>query len=73
MSKGKKSVTKIDDLTFEQSIARLEEIVGIMGSNQGNLEEMVALYEEGMKLKELCSKKLDDAKMKIDVLMDKEG
>ncbi len=70
MSKAKNNIEKLD---FETALAKLEEIVEKLGSGKVNLEEMVDLYEQGISLKEHCSKKLTDAKMKVDVLIKKES
>jgi exodeoxyribonuclease VII small subunit len=63
----------IEKLDFETSLSKLEEIVEKLGNGKVNLEEMVDLYEQGISLKEHCSKKLTDAKMKVDVLIKKES
>ncbi len=63
----------IEKLDFETSLSKLEEIVEKLGNGKVNLEEMVDLYEQGIALKEHCSKKLTDAKMKVDVLIKKES
>jgi exodeoxyribonuclease VII small subunit len=70
MSKAKNNIEKLD---FETALSKLEEIVEKLGSGKVNLEEMVDLYEQGISLKEHCSKKLADAKMKVDVLIKKES
>ena len=54
-------------------LAKLEEIVETLGSGKVNLEEMVDLYEQGIALKDHCSKKLSDAKMKVEILVKKES
>jgi len=63
----------IEKLDFETALSKLEEIVEKLGNGKVNLEEMVDLYEQGISLKEHCSKKLTDAKMKVDVLIKKES
>jgi exodeoxyribonuclease VII small subunit len=63
----------IEKLDFETALSKLEEIVETLGDGKVNLEEMVDLYEQGIALKEHCSKKLTDAKMKVDVLIKKES
>jgi len=63
----------IEKLDFETALSKLEEIVEKLGNGKVNLEEMVDLYEQGILLKEHCSKKLTDAKMKVDVLIKKES
>ena len=50
---------------FEESMARLEEIVSILGRGESTLDESLALFEEGTKLAAACSKQLDQAEQKI--------
>ena len=55
--------------TFEQSLARLDEIVKILESGEAELEESIKLFEEGTALAHRCSKLLDEAQMKVSLLM----
>lgn len=64
-----KTKTSIEKLDFETALSKLEAIVEKLGSGKVNLEEMVDLYQEGIALKEHCTQKLSDAKMKVEVLM----
>lgn len=57
------------DKTFEQAVARLEEIAGLLESDNVTLEESVTLYSEGMELAKLCTERLTSAKQKITELM----
>lgn len=50
---------------FEESMARLEEIVSTLERGESSLEESLALFEEGTKLAAACSKQLDQAEQKI--------
>lgn len=59
---------KIAKMDFESAVARLEEIVETLSSEKINLDSMVELYEEGVALKDHCSKRLEEAKMKIEVI-----
>ena len=59
---------KDQDISFEQALARIEEIVKSLESGQAPLEEEIGLYEEAVRLTELCSKKLKDAELKIRTL-----
>ncbi len=68
---SKFSIEKVAKMDFESAAARLEEIVEILSSEKINLDSMVDLYEEGMALKEHCSKRLDEAKMKIETIAKK--
>ncbi|MDO4364069.1 MAG: exodeoxyribonuclease VII small subunit [Clostridia bacterium] len=53
------------ELTYEQAISRLEEIVGILEKNEVSLDEALSLFEEGTKLTSFCADKLKNAKAKI--------
>ncbi|MBL0725633.1 MAG: exodeoxyribonuclease VII small subunit [Alphaproteobacteria bacterium] len=53
------------NLTFQQSIDRISEIVTIMEDGKCELENMVDLYKEGTGLVKTCSKKLEKAKITI--------
>ena len=55
-------------LNFEQSMARLEEIVGLLERGEAPLEESLALFEEGTKLMRTCSALLDQAEQKVALL-----
>ncbi len=58
---------------FEDALKRLEKIVSELEGGKLTLEEAVKRYEEGIKLSLLCSKTLEAAKRKVEVLMKKEG
>jgi exodeoxyribonuclease VII small subunit len=62
----KNVVKKINKMSFEDSMARLEEISQILSSQKINLDQMIELYEEGSALKEHCASRLEEAKMKIE-------
>jgi exodeoxyribonuclease VII small subunit len=53
---------------FEDAFLRLENIARQLESGEVSLEESLELYEEGMKLIELCNQKLDAAEKKIQTL-----
>jgi exodeoxyribonuclease VII small subunit len=56
------------ELSFEQAVARLEEIVEAMQSPDLPLDQIIERYEEGMKLMALCGEKLEAAEQKIELL-----
>lgn len=58
------------DLTFEDALARLENIVRELEKGETALDESVKLFEEGIKLSEICSKYLKDAQQKVEILID---
>jgi exodeoxyribonuclease VII small subunit len=54
---------------FEEAFARLEQILERMNSGSISLDESLKLYEEADKLITLCSKRLNDAERKIEMLI----
>ena len=58
--------------TFEQQIARLEEIVSQLEQGDAQLADSMALFEEGTKLVSSCSKELEQAEQKVVKLMKSE-
>ena len=60
---------KIDKTkSFEESLARLEEIVEAMESGETNLDTLVSQFEEGQALIKFCTDKLDEVEKKIEKL-----
>ena len=60
--------------SFESAIDKLEKIVAEMEKGDLPLENALAKFEEGMKLHDFCSKKLDEVEKKITILLkDKNG
>ena len=55
----------INDLTFEQAFAELEESVRTLEHGELPLEESLALYERGQELAAYCAKLLDAAELKV--------
>ena len=53
------------NLTYEQALKKLEDIINKLNEGSIPLDESITLYEEGIKLSEFCMKKLDSAKQKI--------
>jgi exodeoxyribonuclease VII small subunit len=65
---------KINELSFEQALEKLENIVSQLESGQIKLEDAVKVYEEGNQLKKICEEKLKNAQMKVEnLLLDKQG
>lgn len=55
--------------TFEESIARLEQIVRAMERGDVALEESLKLFQEGTELVRSCQKLLDDAQLQVKKIM----
>lgn len=61
-------MTKEKKLKFEEALARLEEIVHRLEEGNLSLDESLNLFEEGTKLSKVCSKKLNEARGRIEIL-----
>lgn len=62
----------IEELTFEESFAELEETVRRLESGGLSLEESLALYERGQALAAHCARQLDQAELKLQQLAPKD-
>lgn len=60
------------ELTFEQAILELEEIIKKLEDGRMPLEEAVNAFERGAELKKFCEDKLKNAQLKIEMLTEKE-
>ena len=54
---------------FENALARLEDIVGELEKGELALEEALKLFEEGVKISQFCTTKLDEAERKVEFLL----
>jgi exodeoxyribonuclease VII small subunit len=61
------------DLKFEDCLARLEQIVGALEAGNLPLEESLKVFEEGISLARHCSRYLDDAERRIEILVKDES
>ena len=55
-------------INFESAMTRLEGIVDSLDKAEGSLEESLELFSEGARLVALCTKELEDARLKIETL-----
>lgn len=55
--------------TFEESLRKLEEITHSLENGDLGLDEAIEKFEEGIALSKNCSKKLQDAEKKINILL----
>lgn len=58
-----------ENKTFEESMARLEQIVRAMERGDVALEESLKLFQEGTELVRSCQKILDDAQLHVKKIM----
>ena len=59
---------QIEEMTFEEAMARLEEIVTLLERGDATLDGMLALYEEGSALMRRCNGLLEKAKRKVEAV-----
>lgn len=57
-------------LKFQEAMNRLDEIVNLLNNNELELEDAMALFEEGLKLSAQCEKQLKKFETKMDQLME---
>lgn len=57
--------TKVDEMSFEQAMAELEQVVGQLERGDVPLEDSIKLYERGAELKKRCETKLKEAEEKV--------
>jgi exodeoxyribonuclease VII small subunit len=55
--------------SFEQSLARLEEIVAEIESEELGLEKQFELFSEGMALARLCDRKLTEVEKSVEIVL----
>ena len=60
-----KARTSKKNLTFEERMARLQEIVEALENGQPSLEEGMALYQEGMECSLQCRRQLEQARQQL--------
>lgn len=61
------------DLTFEQAMTKLEEIVHKLEEEDVPLEKAIDYYQEGMKLSKLCDDILQNAQEKMANIIKEDG
>ncbi|MCG8694206.1 MAG: exodeoxyribonuclease VII small subunit [Minwuiales bacterium] len=69
MSEKPKIPDDIAAMTFEESLAALEQIVGRLESGDVSLEESIDIYTRGTQLKAHCESKLRAAQEKIEKIV----
>ena len=61
----KENQTPLDQLTYEQALAELEEIVATLEAEERPLDTALALFERGQALARYCAGLLDQAELKV--------
>jgi exodeoxyribonuclease VII small subunit len=55
----------VSEMSFEQAMKELEQVVGRLERGDVALEDSIALYERGSMLKKRCEEKLKEAEEKV--------
>lgn len=64
-SSSKRTEKAVDELTYEEALAELEQIVAVLESEQNQLEEAIKLFERGQSLAARCGVLLEAAELKV--------
>lgn len=62
----KPKTASIKDMSFEEALAELEEIVHALEEGGGTLDQAIAAYARGAELKKHCEAKLNEARAKVE-------
>ncbi len=62
---------KIEYVSFEDSLKRIEEIASMLEDGNLPLQERVEKFQEGIKLLRQCEKELKDVELSIQKVIDK--
>ncbi len=54
---------------FEQSLKKLEDAVNRLESGELTLDDSLKIFEEGVKHAAICSRKLNDAQKRVELLL----
>ncbi|MGP0628883.1 exodeoxyribonuclease VII small subunit [Nitrospina sp. 32_T5] len=56
------------EMKFEKALQRLEQIVAELEKGELDIDKSLQIFEEGIKMSRICSKKLQEAEQKIEKL-----
>lgn len=57
-----------NNIDFESALSKLENIVKTLENGNVGLNDSIKLYEEGIGLTDLCTRMLEDAKQRVEVI-----
>lgn len=61
------------EISFEEAMAQLETIVEQLEDGDVPLEKAIDLFQQGMKLSQMCSQKLEQVEQKIEMIVEEGG
>ena len=62
---SKKTEKPVEELSYEEALVELEEIVSVLEGEQNQLEEAIKLFERGQALASRCGVLLEAAELKV--------
>jgi exodeoxyribonuclease VII small subunit len=62
---SKKTEKNVEDLSYEEALAELEQVVSALENEQSQLEEAIRLFERGQALAARCGVLLEAAELKV--------
>jgi len=65
MAKSKSTQKPVKELSYEEALAELEEIVNALEGEQSQLEDAIKLFERGQALASRCGVLLEAAELKV--------
>lgn len=72
MGTPEKQTVAQKELSFEQALANLEEIIQRMESGEAPLDSLITHYQTGVKMLKLCREKIESAEMNIKEVQEKD-
>lgn len=64
-SSAKKTEKKVEELSYEEALAELDQVVSTLENEQSQLEDAIKLFERGQALAARCSVLLEAAELKV--------
>jgi exodeoxyribonuclease VII small subunit len=64
-SSSKKTEKNVEDLSYEEALAELDQVVSALENEQSQLEDAIRLFERGQALAARCGVLLEAAELKV--------
>ena len=64
-SSSKKVEKNVEELSYEEALAELDQVVSVLENEQSQLEEAIKLFERGQALAARCGVLLEAAELKV--------
>ena len=62
-------MSEVKEIEFEAALKKLEAIVANLENGELSLEQALKAYEEGVKMADVCTKRLSEAQKRVEVLV----